>query len=203
MIVAVAGHINHGKDEVANALESEAGFYVLRWSDELREEVLSRLRRTLKEVVRWCNDDHKLSADLRWTGVHDLDEDWWERRLRLELWTIKRPIVRALLQEYGTEVRRADYAGYWVDRWRDRLCNEGHVDVVAPDTRYPNEVHMARSLGGYVVLVTRPGAPVDLSHESERLPAKWAGGWDYVFVNDGTVADLHAKVRAWYRSLLR
>lgn len=197
IVVGVGGHIGHGKDEVGKFLVEQAGFFKVNFADSLKEEVLARLRLTLKEVVisQVRHDDYaRIDPGLRWTRERGGDEAWWDRRLRWELWQYKRPVVRRLLQEYGTEVRRADDFDYWVKAWYSKVLSVPD-DVVVTDMRFLNEFEYVKMFGrGYAVKVERPGSPVDLSHESERFAAEF-DGWDAVIVNDGSLEDLAAKVR--------
>jgi len=176
VVVGIGGEMEHGKDVIAGYLRREHGFTVLRMSDALRWEIMGRLRLTLKEVVRSAiySDYHDATPmlaysaagghtsmkrtvpdDLLWRRELDKDEAWWGRRLRWEVWEHKRPTVRRLLQEYGTEVRRHDDPDYWVKRYAEAATKLERV--VTPDVRFLNEAAAVRALGGLVVRVVRPG----------------------------------------------
>lgn len=199
IVVGISGLIGHGKDVVAQYLRRSRRFNVLRMSDALKEEVCRRLRRTLKEVVRASvHQDYargEVPPYLLLRRERDADEAWWDRRLVWECWDYKRPIVRRLLQEYGTEVRRADDPDYWVKRYAAEAVR---LDLVAtPDVRFENEARTVRALNGLLVKVVRPGyGAASETHVSEDF-ANTNAAWDHVFTNDGSLADLELKVEVW------
>jgi hypothetical protein len=81
--------------------------------------------------------------------------------------------ARFMLQTLGTEWGRAIISdNVWVRALELRLSGlKG--DVVIDDVRFPNECAMIHDLGGFVVMVTRPGLPNDDKHTSEAgLPAE-------------------------------
>jgi len=225
VVVGIGGEMEHGKDVIAGYLRREHGFTVLRMSDALRWEIMGRLRLTLKEVVRSAiySDYHDATPmlaysaagghtsmkrtvpdDLLWRRELDKDEAWWGRRLRWEGWEHKRPTVRRLLQEYGTEVRRHDDPDYWVKRYAEAATKLERV--VTPDVRFLNEAAAVRALGGLVVRVVRPGHVSAINnagaaHVSEDFCRTYTG-WDHEFVNDGSVQDLERKVGEWARGTL-
>jgi len=75
----------------------------------------------------------------------------------------KPPAVRALLQNYGTEVRRRDNQDYWVNKWKEKVSD----NVVVDDCRFLNEAKAIKDLGGTIIRVIRPGFNGD-NHISER-----------------------------------
>lgn len=93
-----------------------------------------------------------------------------------ELWTIKRlfdekpPLMRTLMQNYGTNVRRHDYGEYWVDRWKESVwpLKLTFKDIVVDDVRFLNEAQAVRELGGIVVRIVRRGQESLDTHVSEQ-----------------------------------
>ena len=79
---------------------------------------------------------------------------------------------------------------YWiayVERWT------GHKNQVAyTDVRFQNEADYIRSKGGIIVRIVRPGI-ISGNHESELKQCEIAA--DIEIVNDGTIEDLHNKIR--------
>ncbi len=66
--------------------------------------------------------------------------------------------------------------------------------VVVTDVRYPNEAAMIRRNGGIVVRIDRPSlGPLTDTHPSETSMEGFE--YDEVILNDGTIQDLHDKVR--------
>jgi hypothetical protein len=133
--------------------------------------------------------------------------------LPADVWTRERKEVplpglgrspRELAQTLGTEWGRAlVHPDVWVIACERGLRAAGVLGtdrpIVIPDTRFPNEAKWIRAQGGFVLHVIRPGhlGVVGISgHASEAgLPVE-AG--DVVVRNDGTIADLYAKLGALF-----
>jgi hypothetical protein len=206
ILVGVSGRSGHGKDAIASHLVARHGFQRLGWADALKDEVRTRLRETVKRITILDEVTGALNGipdELRWHASHDHDASWWDMRLHYAIYENRSPIVRSLLQEFGTDVRRVDQADYWLDAWQ-RLAVErfGPLDtrrLVIPDTRFPNEAQRVRDLGGRLLRVTRPGyeSVAARGHESESALDGWTD-WDGDLTNDGSLADLTAKVDTWW-----
>lgn len=167
-VIGVAGYARAGKDEVGKAL-ARRGYAVTRFADELKKEVVARLPRTLRAAA---------AAE----GYPGVDIDVLVRE-------IKPPITRAILQEYGTEVRRADDVDYWVKKWKAHVLGLS-APACAVDVRYSNEADAVRSVGGWIVRVERPGVGPLNDHASENLDFPV----DAILDNCGTLEDLDVLV---------
>ena len=99
---------------------------------------------------------------------------------------------RLLLQELGMACREHIARGVFVAVARahidEVLANEGRV--VIPDVRFSNEVDLVRGYYGTVIRIDRPGVE-PMRHETERIDRLRI---DVTLLNDGTLADLDAKV---------
>lgn len=177
ILVGIHGAIGSGKDVAAAHLCRTRGFTRVAYGDALKEEVARILRRPLAAYAK----EHP--------RYRFLGEDEAVARLIQD----KPQVVRALIQAWGTELRRAEAPGYWVEKLRRRT--EGLDRIVVPDVRFENEAAFVRESGGYLLKVVRPDHTWD-DHASERDLDGWTN-WDVVILNDGTVADLEAKVEAW------
>ena len=191
MILGVVGHMGAGKDVVAERLVTRYGFTRVAFADALKDEVATRLRRTVLRIL-------------------EADKVWWQRlcryasqqglaideplKLLFGLWIDKPPTIRALLQEYGTEVRRADRRYYWETAWTERvtarfgLPPQTWPPIVVPDVRFPGEAAWLRMhVGTWMILVERPGYVGD-AHASETqvstIPV------DATLINAGDLDDL-------------
>jgi hypothetical protein len=192
MLIAIAGAIGAGKSAIAARLAERYGFRVVTFADALREEVLARLPLTLRALHDgWDGCMCAVEAD---------DNEQYEHLktlcIRRCLYETKPRGFRELLQEYGSDVRRADDPDYWVKRWAATvgpLLAAGQ-HVVSPDCRFPNEARAVRSLGtdGQLWRVERPGC-VGTGHVSETALAGWFD-YDAVLVNDGTLVDLYVQI---------
>lgn len=68
------------------------------------------------------------------------------------------PAIRFILQQYGTEFRRAQDEDYWMKRGMQRAVDtaEEGWDVVFDDVRFPNEARAIQQVGGVIVKVLTP-----------------------------------------------
>ena len=101
--------------------------------------------------------------------------------------------IRRLLQVFGTEVGREMFgANFWVDL---AMRQASQFDrVVITDCRFENEAQAIREAGGIVIRIARPGIGPVNGHVSDKgLPDDLIDG---EIVNDGTLGELAAKVRA-------
>ena len=194
MIIGVSGKIGAGKDAVADFLVKAHGFKIVRFSDSLKEEVLRIMRKTCEEIWYVYNADSTRDKQNKFRKSSEDD-------LRRMLWDDKPPIIRRLLQEWGTELRRAEDPNYWIWKWNDavRPLLAAGISVVAPDTRFQNEAAAVHLLGGYVLRVERPGLPVgDHASETEQDSITF----DRVIQNIGTLDDLAVRVDKFLSSSL-
>lgn len=185
IVIGITGLIGSGKDVIAAYLHEAHGYEVLRFSHALKTEVAARLPRTLLEMIALV-----IGRDAEWMGrqrlpasLHDL--------IHQALWNDRPPVFRALLQEYGTEIRRADDPDYWVKRLWESV---NAPKIAIPDVRFPNEYASIRERAGYLVHVVRPGAERQ-SHASETSLDGFE--FDAVFENTKDIQYLQDQVRAW------
>lgn len=108
---------------------------------------------------------------------------------------------RELYQQFGAACRDID-PEVWIRSFRSRvaaLLAEGHR-VVCTDLRTSGEWKAARELGGTVWLLERPGAgaPDTMAADATEtdLSAAGADRFDGVIANEGSVAELHARIEA-------
>lgn len=98
---------------------------------------------------------------------------------------------RRLLQVLGTEAGRAYDPDIWIKYASEELDRTPNtVSVAFDDVRFENEARWIRALGGYIIRIYRPSAPVS-DHPSEALEIPD----DLVFseiVNDGGFRDFYA-----------
>lgn len=175
MIVGIGGHLRAGKDSVAEVLCREYGFCRIGFADALKYEVGRIMRLPL---LAYCQKVYGEASD---AVLHRL------------LWESRDGFSRALLQAWGTELRRQEDPDYWVKAWQRGVAV--HHAVVCPDVRFPNELETVRKMGGILVLIRRPGYNGD-GHQSEQL-ADDPSTWDSLIENEGTLQELEAKVRDW------
>ncbi len=187
MLIGIGGHLREGKDAVALRLVEKHGFVRIGFADQIREELICYLGRSLV--------DHVLdSASLGFGFFRDASNT--EDALRKYLEEKPDRFARTMQQEWG-RMRRAQDSGYWIAAWRRKNNLERFVnkrDIVVPDVRFLSEVDVIRNLGGVILRVTRPGYDGDRD-ESEVFAREYLG-WDAELMNDGMLEDLWAKVDA-------
>lgn len=167
-----------GKDAAAAVLVRKYGFVRRAFADALKEEVIERFPDLLDMIA----------GDFfgrRWL-------EWRRETARGDLvWEYKPPLVRALLQNYGTDVRRRDTSGtYWIDKMEEWIAANAPERLVITDCRFLNEVAWLQHEvfeSSYAVRVDRSQAPRISGHASEEEGA--AAPWDYVLENSGSDLD--------------
>lgn len=150
MIIGLLGFAGSGKSEVAKFLWSEYGFKRINFKDSLVKEMKQRLPLVLELIAQkeYASVDAPLSSKIKWLFVD------------------KPPLMRALLQNYGTELRRRDNPDYWVEQWTYSLSSAGRK-VVADDVRFTNEADAVLIQGGILVKVEKAGLEPKSGHTSE------------------------------------
>lgn len=173
-LIGLTGLAGAGKDEAAKALIADG------W---VRDAFADRMRKAMLDLDPWL---------VEWDGhpvrlSQIIAEEGWDQAKR------NYPEVRRLLQRFGTEAGR-DIHG--VNCWVNALFRDWSNEtwLVITDCRFDNEAQAVRERGGIVVRIERPGL--------ERLPGGHASEAgvadelvDYVIDNDGTVSQLHARIR--------
>lgn len=172
--IGLHGYAGSGKDEVAKIL-AEYGYERKAFADVLREALY-----VLNPIVTWDS----YSQAFR---VQDIvDEIGWDDAKR------NFDEIRRMLQVLGTEVgRKMIDQDVWVDSVFKTL--DPAKKYVFTDVRFKNEHHAIDSRLGTLIKINRPGVGPVNDHPSDAgLPDKW---FDTIINNDGTLKDLHAKVR--------
>lgn len=151
MIIGICGYKGTGKSTVAEYLAKEHKFKRVNFKDGLVAEMKERFPMLLKEL----------------SLVHegDLGDTNW-------LFEKKPPIMRALMQEYGTDVRRADNQDYWVDKWKATV-ESVKGNIVTDDVRFYNELAAVGDMDGILIRVTRPDITSGGTHQSETEQEKF------------------------------
>lgn len=87
-----------------------------------------------------------------------------------ELFSEKPPMMRKLMQLYGTEVRRGDDPDYWVKQWKKNFYKiDPKIDVMADDVRFLNEAQAIKQMGGKIIRIVRDDQEhTEGNHASEQ-----------------------------------
>lgn len=78
--------------------------------------------------------------------------------------------------------------------WVNYLLKSEHGEdvLVIPDLRFPNEVAVLREHNALLVKVVRRS--IVPSNDVADCALEFFGSWDHVIENDGSIAELHAKL---------
>jgi hypothetical protein len=88
-----------------------------------------------------------------------------------DLFISKPPLIRALLQNYGTEVRRGDNDDYWVEKWLSTVGMIADKHVLCDDVRFLNEADAVDHFDGILIRITRTDLQSTDTHQSETEQA--------------------------------
>ena len=139
-------------------------------------------------------------------GITPQSRDWRERADQFWSQELGREITpRYVLQVFGTEcMRQGFYDGIWVSLVKKKIQENPDINWVIPDTRFPNEVDMIKSISGSVWCVQRGDQPQwfkqfrDNGVEPQDIhPSEWAwahSNFDHIITNDSTVTALHKNI---------
>jgi hypothetical protein len=103
-----------------------------------------------------------------------------------------KPFFRKLMQWYGTEYRRNIFGqDYWTNRMDDFLNNqEPGTIVIAPDTRFVNEMAFIKARNGFAIRVWRPGLEAEASDHISETALDDSKEFNLVVENRSTLVQL-------------
>jgi dephospho-CoA kinase len=164
-LIGIAGRARSGKDTVADMLVTMRGGYRYSFADPIR-------------------------SMLRGIGIDMNDPEWIANKEKPIPGLGRSP--RYLMQTLGTEWgRQLVNEDIWKIIAEINLLQTGSGMIIS-DVRFDNETAWVRSMGGIVIHIDRPDAPVVEAHSSEAGVQRLAR--DIVIVNDGTLEDLSYKI---------
>ena len=179
MIYGLTGYKQSGKSEAAKHLANK-GFTRLNFKDALVAELKDNFPDLLHQIA-----DVQLYGDVISVAKPKVTVDW--------LFEEKPPLMRALMQNYGTDVRRKDDPNYWVKQWEYAYADLHPTDVVVDDVRFLNEAEAIRKMGGKIIRIVRSDIQNGGSHVSETEQDQIVP--DYTIeVAEGDLEGLRAKL---------
>ena len=173
MIIGITGHARHGKDSIADVLVRRCSF---------RKDALAEPMKAVMRIVFPTWTDEHLYGKLK-------------GHCKSRLWRIS-----GALQSFGTQWAQSELSKYdsfqettgrliWV---RGLLARYKGGNLAVSDVRFPHEANELRKYGAIILMVRRPGYPVDMRHESEQGVEEIKP--DYVIRNSGTLETLEDEV---------
>lgn len=196
MIIGLAGYKGSGKSTVAQYLEREHGFKRVNFKDSLVQEMKDRLPDSLREMVQVLSSRYRqitegiLPQDNETHVITDEEMD----KMVDNLFTVKPPPMRALMQNYGTEIRRRDDNNYWVNQWIDRITGiDGNI--VTDDVRFENELSAIKNTGGVLIRIIRDDISSGGTHISETEQEKFIADFT-IAAGEGNLDDVYRQVES-------
>ena len=171
-IIGITGFKHVGKSTAAKYLESK-GFTRHNFKDAMAQEIKDNFPDLLREIAYTRDWDN---------GMESAIED---------LFIEKPPLMRALMVNYGTDLRRKENPRYWAGQWGQALCPE--LNTVADDVRFLNEAEAVKREGGIIIRLERDGVTTGGDHASETEQLQIVP--DYTIkTKDGDIEDLHRQL---------
>ncbi len=187
-VIGLVGYKQSGKDTACGIIQDAYPFYYrVAFADEVRVEAQAILDGTTPFPA-------DLPAPLRRLYEEQFDENVLLRHngdIPITVWDRPyTPRIRAILQQHGTEYRRAQDPDYWVKAWQRVIAPLSHV--IATDVRFPNEAKAILEMGGVLWLVWRGKPAVEDIHESEQYVESLP--FSQVIDNQGTVEEFQTRL---------
>lgn len=146
MIIAFGGKARSGKTTASDYVTTHyKDFVKINFKDSLVEE----MRENFPDVLDSIASLTEMTVD--------------------ELFAEKPPIMRELMQNYGTEVRRKDHPNYWVIKWAQKVNKalSSGKNVVLDDCRFLNEASAVKDIDGHTIKIVRTDITDTGKHQSE------------------------------------
>lgn len=148
-IIAFTGKKQTGKSTACAYLEKTYGFTRVNFKDPL----IAELKQNFPDLLKVIRNQESFT-------INNLFEN-------------KPPLIRTLMQNYGTNVRRKDDPDYWVKQWIDEIEYQavmGANGITVDDCRFLNEanaVHGIKNNGGIIIRLIRTDMEHTDTHVSE------------------------------------
>lgn len=149
-LIGLTGYATSGKDALADCLVENLGYVKIGWADRIYDMALS-LNPCFWYVWR--------PRRLKWI----VDKIGWVKAKRI-------PKVRRYLQWLGSDVVREIIGeDAWIRATMPKILDyvRNGKSVVVTNCRFKNEAEALEKVGGYIVLVERPGVGAVNDHISE------------------------------------
>ena len=150
-IIAFTGKKQTGKSTCCAYLEEKYGFTRVNFKDALIAELKENFPELLQAIYNAEQELYSYPAE-------SIDG----------LFVNKSPLIRPLMQNYGTNVRRKDKDSYWVDEWVKTLWEKGSdTKTTVDDVRFLNEASRVKGQGGIIIRLIRTDMEHTDTHVSE------------------------------------
>ena len=182
MIIGLSGYAQSGKDTVANILVNQYGYQRVAFADKIRE-FLYKTNPDLIYNAGWGEASVPLKSIIDMYG--------WDKAKQSEN-------IRTLLQNVGVAARNVFGDDFWIKQALAPAMK--YKNIVVTDVRFENEANIIKHFDGQIWRVKRLGVTAVNAHVSETEMDNYKV--DQIFVNNGTIEDLSATVKARMVDLL-
>lgn len=142
MVIGITGFKGSGKSTVAKYLQENHGFIRINFKDALIREMKLHLPNILEEL----SDYYSMAID--------------------DLFDAKPPMMRALMLDFGTELRRREDPEHWTKQYKAAIKST-KGNIVTDDVRFNNELDTLKELDGVLIRVKREDIVTGGTHQSE------------------------------------
>lgn len=196
MLIGINGLIGSGKTTIAEHLVRKQNFKEISFATSLKKACQELFLLSDEQV--FGSQLQKATPDPRWYNCNP----------------------RTILQFVGTDLLRKNmdkimpglgenifvhHTSLW---YEDAVKKNPDIRIVISDVRFENEVDFIKKSKGYLIKVVRPtedGSTIidHTTHSSEtELGLKEDDYFDKIFVNDGTLEELHDKIDLYIQSII-
>lgn len=156
-IIALTGYKQSGKSVASKYLQEKYNFTSHNFKDGLIKELKQNFPDLLEEI-----------RQQEWKSVGEDYLAYVEPTID-SLFEEKPPLIRALMKNYGTEVRRGDYPEYWNYKWLETLPKG--EDIVVDDLRFISDVYTLKYREPYnfvkIIRIKKIGQVNTDTHQTE------------------------------------
>lgn len=156
-LIGLVGFKQSGKSTAAKYLEEKYGFVRHNMKDALIAEIKQNFPDLLREIANETYKYHYIYSAVPVECIEQLFDE-------------KPPLMRALMVNYGTEVRRREDPDYWVHHWKlgvPALLAEDEYNIVTDDIRFVNEAQAIKGWNGKLIRIVRTDITTGGDHSSE------------------------------------
>lgn len=178
MKIALTGYAHSGKTTASDYIVQKYGYTKVNFKDALVAEMKKNLSPVMDEIIKLLESKPQI-----YDGREVMNYGW--------LFANKPPVFRALMQAYGTEIRRGDDENYWVERWKESV--KDIENLVTDDCRFLNEAKYVKDNGGMILRIVRTDITSAGTHTSETEQANIVADYT-VEVDKGEHDKLYAKI---------
>lgn len=194
MIIGICGYKQSGKSVASKYLQEKYGYTPHNFKDALIKEIKENFPDLLGEIYKaeqilkenrcfLCmntrisgnllmnkpvcanhSNSHIATLEQMHKAIYDEQLLGKEKTLTDALFNQKPPLIRALMKNYGTEVRRKGDDFYWIRKWVE---TRPQGKVVVDDVRFLEDANMLWGVGRMLIRIIKTGQVNTDTHQTE------------------------------------